>query len=437
MRFVRGEPGRRLGGALALVVGCLLLSAPMAAAEPPANDKFENAEVLGPALPVLVSGSNVEATKESSGEPYEVFAAGHSVWFSWTAPSDEVVTVDTCNSEFATSLTVFSGPALGSLTEVGYDSNIDGRFCPIAAGVTFRALSGTVYSILIDGNAFSFPESPPPVTQGSFELKISSVPAPTNDDFADAVALSGSSFAGIYSAFADGYNWNATKQTGEPDHAGDPGGASVWYQWTAPASGHVELGARGSFDTLVGLYAGDAVNALSPVTLESRPVPCFVNFAAIAGTVYRIAVDGKFDSESGRPHMSGIGLHVRMEVPEPSPGGRAIQSSEPPDKTPPNTTIRKRVLRSQPPQLVFHFGSNEPGSTFRCKLDKHRFAKCRSPKRFRHLEPGSHTLKVFAVDPAGNADPSPAVARFTVPEHRKARLHSRHVGGRDAGVPAP
>jgi hypothetical protein len=402
----------------------LLLLAPAAFAEPPANDKFEDAEVLAPALPILVPGSNVGATKESSGEPYDVFAAGHSVWFSWTASSDEVVTVDTCNSEFATRLTVFRGPSLGSLTEVGYDSNSDGRFCPAAAGVTFRAASGTSYSILIDGDGFGFPEGPPPVTEGSFELKVEATPLPPNDDFADAAALNGSSFGDSYSAFAGGFNWNATKEAGEPDHAGDPGGASVWYEWTAPASGHVEMGTCGSFDTLLGVYTGNAVDALAPVALESRPVSCFVNFSAVAGTTYKIAVDGKLNTETGMPWMGGAGVGLRMNLSLEVATEAATPAVELADETPPNTTIRKQVLKSQPPQLVFHFSSNEPDSTFHCKLDKHRFAKCRSTKRYKHLGPGSHTLKVFAVDPAGNADPSPAIAHFTMPEGPKAHSGS-------------
>ena len=419
---------RKLAGSLVgfVLVG-LLLVAPAAFAAPPANDKFEDAQVLGPGLPVLVPGSNVEAGKESSGEPYDVFAAGHSVWFSWTAPGDEVVSIDTCNSEFATLLTVFSGSSLGTLTEVGYDSNIDGRYCPGVAGVTFRAVSGTTYSILVDGDAFSFPEGPAPITQGSFELRIAAVPLPSNDDFDQAAPMGPSVTAVIneefsYSTWSDGFNWNATKEAGEPDHAGDPGGASVWYYWIAPRSGHTEIGACGSLNILLGLYTGDAVNALTPVPLESGPVPCFVNFQAIAGTTYRIALDGKLDTDTGLPFMTGLGIHVSMHVPAAPKPNVAVQSDPPPDKTPPNTTIRMKVLRSQPPQLVFHFGSNEPGSTFRCRLDKHRFAKCHSPKRLRHLEPGSHTFKVFAVDPAGNVDPSPAAARFTVPGETKARL---------------
>ncbi len=98
---------------------------------------------------------------------------------------------------------------------------------------------------------------------------------------------------------------------------------------------------------------------------------------------------------------------------------RPVEPKPPPDTTPPDTTISKRVLKRRPPIFVFHFQSTEPGSTFRCKLDRHPFAACASPKTYKHLKPGHHTFKVVAVDAAGNVDPSPAVARFRVPKQAK------------------
>ena len=52
------------------------------------------------------------------------------------------------------------------------------------------------------------------------------VPRPANNDFADAQALAGAD------ATATGTNVDATKESGEPDLAGEVGGKSVWYSWT-------------------------------------------------------------------------------------------------------------------------------------------------------------------------------------------------------------
>ncbi len=113
-----------------------------------------------------------------------------------------------------------------------------------------------------------------------------------NNNFAGRATLTGSS------ATATTLNTSATKEAGEPNHAGNKGGKSVWWTWTAPVGGYVTINTAGStFDTLLAVYTGTAVNALAAVasnddapgggTLTSR-----VGFNAVAGRVYQIAVDG-------------------------------------------------------------------------------------------------------------------------------------------------
>jgi hypothetical protein len=63
--------------------------------------------------------------------------------------------------------------------------------------------------------------------------------------------------------------------------------------------------------------------------------------------------------------------------------------------------------------VAFAFASNEAGASFRCKLDRGRFRSCRSPRAYR-LRLGKHAFRAFAVDAAGNRDPSPAFFVFTV-----------------------
>jgi hypothetical protein len=112
--------------------------------------------------------------------------------------------------------------------------------------------------------------------------------APSNNAFADAEALTGRT------AVVSGRNVDATKEAGEPDHAGDPGGASIWYSWTAPAAGEATLSCASDFDTLLAVYTGTAVGGLDEV--ESDDDACgehsMLSFEASVGTAYRIAVDG-------------------------------------------------------------------------------------------------------------------------------------------------
>jgi hypothetical protein len=63
---------------------------------------------------------------------------------------------------------------------------------------------------------------------------------------------------------------------------------------------------------------------------------------------------------------------------------------------------------------TFSFSSSESGSTFQCSLDNGPVTNCTSPKTYNGLAAGAHTFTVNAVDRAGNADPNPPVANWTV-----------------------
>lgn len=109
------------------------------------------------------------------------------------------------------------------------------------------------------------------------------------------------------------------------------------------------------------------------------------------------------------------------EVPTPQPP--AATPPQPPirpvrDRTPPQTTILARpraVLMTSKARrrVVFRFGSSERDSTFRCRLDRRPFRSCVSPRAY-SLPPGTHKLRIFAVDRSGNADPTPATLSVIV-----------------------
>src|SRR5262249_22772529 len=125
--------------------------------------------------------------------------------------------------------------------------------------------------------------------------------APTNDGFASASAVSGN-----LPLFEFGTNLGATKQAGEPNHAGNADGHSISYSSTPSSSGpvHISTCGFGGIDTLLAVYTGSAVNGLTPVASNDDgdeegcgPGDSEVELNANAGTAYRIAVDGKAGSE--------------------------------------------------------------------------------------------------------------------------------------------
>jgi hypothetical protein len=80
----------------------------------------------------------------------------------------------------------------------------------------------------------------------------------------------------------------------------------------------------------------------------------------------------------------------------------------------PETTITKRPKRFRTNAKVkVKFTSSIAGSTFECKLDRHKYKPCTSPYK-KHWGSGRHTLKVRAVSPAGVRDPKPAKVKVTI-----------------------
>lgn len=81
----------------------------------------------------------------------------------------------------------------------------------------------------------------------------------------------------------------------------------------------------------------------------------------------------------------------------------------------PGTTIDSgpiEVISSAAAQ--FTFSSSNTDSTFTCALDAGTAEPCSSPLTLNDLPEGTHALKVFATDPEGNFDPTPAERQFSV-----------------------
>jgi large repetitive protein len=85
------------------------------------------------------------------------------------------------------------------------------------------------------------------------------------------------------------------------------------------------------------------------------------------------------------------------------------------DLTEPTTIIvSKPAERSNSPSATFDFSSNESPVTYECSLDNGAFTLCSDPVTFNSLAEGNHTLRVRAVDGAGNRDSTPETYTWTV-----------------------
>jgi hypothetical protein len=250
------------------------------------------------------------ARRRVDGPHHAGNAGGRSLWWTWTAPITAPVVVSTRQSTFDTTLGVYTGAQLASLTLIA--ENDDGDHAPLAVSsfVRFLATAGQTYQIAVDG----YRASDGNVAQGDVVLSIVQADLEElggNDCFADRFSLVGGSNTVV------GSNISASKEPGEPEHAGNPGGRSLWWSWVAPASNPVRVGTLGStIPTILGVYRGNSVDTLALVAAndgKSSGGYAVTTFEAIEGVEYQIALDG-FDDGTG-PGAGGVVLTVDQHAP--------------------------------------------------------------------------------------------------------------------------
>jgi RHS repeat-associated protein len=153
---------------------------------------------------------------------------------------------------------------------------------------------------------------------------------PASDNFSGSLALPGASGNLVDT------NTGATKEVGEPDHGGDAGGKSVWWHWVATGNGTMTIDTLGSdFDTMLGVYTGSSVNALTTIAENDDAVPgsvsaSAVSFSAVSGQTYHVYVDG-YDGDSGSIHLNWQFTSSGSNPPamaSPTPGSTFAGTSE-------------------------------------------------------------------------------------------------------------
>jgi PKD repeat protein len=253
---------------------------------PPANDSWANAFTVSGDFG-STNGRNLGATTEA-GEPLSLVQAGvdtgKTVWWKWVAPRTARYKFDTVNSDFDTTLGIFTGSSVAGLTEVASNDE-----SPLANGTSlasFNAVAGATYYVQVGGLDDHFR----PVFDGTIQLFWNI----DNDAFANAFGLDGDNGS------LDQTNLYSTIQTGEPTTVFDPAivGNTNWFTWSPTVSGTASFSLSGGFNAALGVYTGSVIDGLTSVTSASGATPLTVNFAAVADTIYYIQV-GTADAAPG------------------------------------------------------------------------------------------------------------------------------------------
>jgi len=245
----------------------------------PVNDAFENSAVVTHS-PFTATEFNNCATKQTGEPNHAGNAGGHSIWFTWTPDSNHNAVLSTKRSSFDTTLAVYTGNAVNTLSLVASNNNVSAAVNQSL--LTFAAVAGTTYRIAVDGFGSAV---------GTVILNVN---PPPNDDFASSILITATSGS------ITGHTTGASKEANEAAHAYDVGGRSVWYRWVAPTNGFVDFNTFGSsFDTTLGIYTNATLGTNNFAIAASDDdagggglQTSRLWFYARAGTIYRIAVDG-------------------------------------------------------------------------------------------------------------------------------------------------
>ena len=231
--------------------GAVTVSDPVPFTVGPSNDNFAQSAFLT-GRDIRVRATNTLASLEAGEPEHAGVPAEHSLWWTWTAPADGALRLETRDTVFRHLLAAYTGSVLNALSPVasgiGWDS-VALRF-PVSAGCS--------YSFAVGGQGSE---------HGALTLRLLFSPTPTNDAFAQRARLQGSHLV----VRAD--NSGASRQAGEPEHDKTPGCASLWYSWTAPESGTLALNVpEAEFPAwLLALYTGNSLADLVEIPSWDGP----------------------------------------------------------------------------------------------------------------------------------------------------------------------
>jgi hypothetical protein len=218
---------------LAVLVAAFILPAAGALAAPPANDDFDSAVGITD-LPY----TNVVLTNEATSDATDpnCFGGARTVWYSLNAAEDARISVDTLESNYDTTVGIYTG-AEGALTDVACNDNFGyGK----KSLVRFDVHPGTTYHIMVGSLTTR--------AKGTLRLNVTTAPprAPNDDEPTVVSSLPFSETVDVTEATAN----STDPECHESSH-------TVWYSYTSARDTRIEVDTSGSnWDTVVGVYQG-------------------------------------------------------------------------------------------------------------------------------------------------------------------------------------
>ncbi len=243
----------------------------------PANDDFINAIVID-SLPYQNKQSTLEGTVNNN-EPVPAcgVGVGRTVWYVYTATSNENIRIQTDGTDFDTVLAVWTYNGI-NFTAVDCD-NDSGE--STRSRLDIAATSGTTYYIQVGGQ----------VNDGG--ALVLSVQPPDNDDFDDALPVTSAPYSNTQQTLA------ATLLAEDPiPSCVSSYNRTVWYEFTPTSNDTIRFTTEDSdYDTGIAVYTGtrDSLTEVACNDDEGQDETSSLLFTPVAGTTYYVMVSGSQD----------------------------------------------------------------------------------------------------------------------------------------------
>jgi hypothetical protein len=274
------------------------------------------------------------------------------------------------------------------LTNLGVANN--GNFGQAQDTFDLTGFAGQTVELTFETQLFAGATNSAFNVTGASLLAFTTNDIPRNDYFTNSSVLNNAS----NKISMLGTNILATREPGEPKILNNPGGHSLWWNWTAPSNGLVVINTSGSsFSTLLGVYTGASISNLTLVGANSSGgVNSQVKFVVSTGTTYQIAVDGR-NGASGVVQLN-VSFSADTKAPtvaitSPAANAKLTNSTVVVHGTASdNVAVGSVQYRLENVQVTNDYQLADGTNTWTTTVT--------------NLIPGPNTIQVFATDTSGN-----------------------------------
>jgi Bacterial Ig-like domain len=319
--------------------------------------------------------------------------------FSFTA--NETVTGYVCRVDGASFAACSSPDPYGPLADGAHSFDVKAAADLAGNPGTTTNYGWTIDTLAGDTSITSQPSSLSNSSSPSFGLSATE-PGSTFECSLDGAAFAPCTNPKTYSGVADGAH---TFQVRSLDPAGNVDPSPDSYSWTIDATPP---------NTTIGPGSPSALTTATGATFDfsSNESPSTFACALDAGAYSACSTPKTYSGLADGAHTFSVRGTDSATNTDPTPASYSWTV----DTTPPSTIIGPTMppANTQSSGATFDLGSNEPGSTFECRLDGALFVSCTTPASYAGLGDGTHTFDVRATDPVGNLDTSPATYSWKI-----------------------